>query len=437
VELKCHLWKDLKNNMPDKIKKITAIEILDSRGNPTLETTVELNNGISASAAVPSGASTGRFEAHELRDGDKSRYNGKGVLKAIANVNDILDKALKGISVSQQAKIDNLMIKLDGSKNKSNLGANAILSVSLAVAHAAANYHKKELYEYLRSLYDPKLTDYKLPTPVVNVINGGAHASTNINIQEFWLVPEKAGLFSEKLRQASEIFHVLGEHLEAAGYDTDLGNEGGYAPNVKSHKQVFEFIIQAIEASGYRAGEDIFLGIDAGASEFYDDKQKVYQLKLEAKDFSGEDLIDFYFDLMEMYPLTLIEDPLDQEAWEDWADITKDQFIKTNNIKIIGDDLFVTNITRLKKGVELGVANSILIKFNQIGTLTETLETIRYAREHNYKVIVSHRSGETSDTTIADLSVAVNADYIKTGSTARGERIAKYNRLLKIERKLK
>jgi len=423
--------------MPDKIKKISAIEILDSRGNPTLETTVELSNGAVASASVPSGASTGRFEAHELRDGDKSRYGGKGVLKAVANVNEILNKELNGLSVNEQVKIDNLMIKLDGTPNKSKLGANAILSVSLAVAHAAAKFNNLELYQYLRGLYDSGLKEYILPTPVVNVINGGVHASTNINIQEFWLVPEKATPFSEKLRQASEIFHKLGQLLEAAGYDTDLGNEGGYAPDVKSHKQVFEFIIQAIESSGYQPGKDIFLGIDAGASEFYDNKNKTYNLVLEGKTFKDDELIDFYFDLMELYPLTLIEDPLDQEDWSAWADISGDQFIKKNKIKIIGDDIFVTNIERLKKGVKLGVANSILIKFNQIGTLTETLETIHYARANNYKIIVSHRSGETSDTTIADLAVAVNADYIKTGSTSRGERTAKYNRLLRIEQKLR
>lgn len=423
--------------MPDKIKKISAIEIIDSRGNPTIETTVELANGEIGTASVPSGASTGRFEAHELRDGDKMRYGGKGVLKAIDNVNTIINKHLNGWSVLEQQKIDQAMIKLDGSKNKSNLGANAILSVSLAVAHAAAKFNKVELYQYLRSLYDPKLKNYQLPTPVVNVINGGAHASTNINIQEFWLVPERAKNFSEKLRQASEIFHKLSDLLEASGYDTDLGNEGGYAPEVKSHKQIFEFLIQAIESSGYRPGEDIFLGIDAGASEFYDNHKKVYKLALEGKDFTDDELIDFYFDLMELYPLTFIEDPLDQEDWDSWADITNDHFTKTNNIKIIGDDLFVTNVERLKKGVKLGVANTILIKYNQIGTLSETLDTVRYAREHNYKIIVSHRSGETTDTTIADLAVALNADYIKTGSTARGERTAKYNRLLKIEQKLK
>lgn len=422
--------------MPDKIKKITAIEILDSRGNPTIETTVELSNGVSASAAVPSGASTGRFEAYELRDGDKDRYGGQGVLKAVANVNGLLNEELSGLSATEQTKIDNLMIKLDGTSNKKKLGANAILSVSLAVAQAAAKFSNLELYQYLRRLYDPQLKKYSLPTPVVNVINGGRHASTNINIQEFWLVPERATMFSEKLRQASEIFHKLGELLQAATYDTDLGNEGGYAPNVKSHKQVFEFIIQAIEASGYKAGRDIFLGIDAGASEFYDNKNKIYNLALEGQAMKDDELIDFYFDLMEIYPLTLIEDPLDQEDWSAWADISNDEFIKKNNIKIIGDDLFVTNIERLKKGVSMGVANSILIKPNQIGTLTETLATIHCAKANGYKIIVSHRSGETADTTIADLAVAVNADYIKTGSTARGERVVKYNRLLKIEQKL-
>lgn len=422
--------------MPDKIKQISAIEILDSRGNPTLETTVELMGGVVASAAVPSGASTGRFEAHELRDGDKKRYEGKGVLKAISNVNDVLNFHLQGISVLDQKKLDDMMLELDGSKNKKKLGANAILSVSLAAAHAAAKFHNIQLYEYIRSIYDKDLKEYKLPTPVVNVINGGAHGATNINIQEFWVVPFKAESFAEKLRQASEIFHKLGDILAASGLDTDLGNEGGYSPDVKSHKQVFEFLMQAISACGYQPGQDIQLGIDAGASEFYDAKQKVYQLKLEGKDFSDDELIDFYLDLMEDYPLRFLEDPLDQEDWDAWQDFTRDDFVKAEQVKIIGDDLFVTNVERLKKGVKMQVANSILIKPNQIGTLTETLETIRYARKNNYKIIVSHRSGETSDTTIADLAVAVNSDYIKTGSTARGERTAKYNRLLKIEQRL-
>lgn len=423
--------------MPDKIKKISALEILDSRGNPTVEATVELSNGVTGTAAVPSGASTGRFEAHELRDGDKKRYDGKGVLKAIDNINNIFNKELAGMSVLKQEKIDQLMIDLDGTKNKSKLGANAILAVSLAVAHAGANFSKLPLYEYLRNLYNPNLKKYKLPTPVVNVINGGAHASTNINIQEFWIVPIKAKTFTEKLRQSSEIFHNLGKLLQATGLDTDLGNEGGYAPEVKSHKQVFEFLQQAVENSGYEPGEDIVFGIDAGASEFYDENSKSYNFSLEGQKFSDDELIDFYLDLMEIYPLRFVEDPLDQEDWPAWQQFFQDDFIKHHDVQIIGDDLFATNVSRLKKGIELGVANTILIKLNQIGSLTETLQTVRFAQENNYKIMVSHRSGETSDTTIADLAVAVNAEYIKTGSTARGERIAKYNRLLHIEQKIK
>ncbi len=422
--------------MPDKIKKITALEILDSRGNPTIEATIELSSGVSATASVPSGASTGRFEAHELRDGDATRYGGKGVLKAVSNINTFINKELVGLSVTEQTKIDKLMIKLDGTKNKSKLGANAILAVSLAAAQAGARSNNLQLYQYLRQLYDPKIKHWHLPTPVVNVINGGAHGNTNINLQEFWIVPHKADTFAEKLRQSSEIFHKLGDLMQAIGLDTDLGNEGGYSPEVESHHQVFELIMQAIESAGYEPTEDISLGIDAGASEFYNDAKDYYELKLENKKYSADELIDFYLHLMEIYPLRLLEDPLDQEDWDNWRDFTRDDFVKGNQVLLIGDDLFVTNTTRLKKGIDLGVANSILIKPNQIGTLTETFEAIRLAREHDYKVIVSHRSGETIDTTIADLSVAVDADYIKTGSTARGERIAKYNRLLNIEKQL-
>ncbi|MBT4849531.1 phosphopyruvate hydratase [Candidatus Parcubacteria bacterium] len=422
--------------MPNKIKKIHALEILDSRGNPTVQATVELSNGTSATSAVPSGASTGRFEAYELRDGDPHRYEGKGVLKAVENVNTKINDALEGVSVFEQTQIDQMMIDLDGTKNKSSLGANAILAVSLAVMSTAAKANNVQLYEYIRSLYNPKLKKYKLPTPVVNVINGGAHGGTNINIQEFWLVAHKAKTFSDKLRQSSEIFHKLGELLHSVGMDTDLGNEGGYSPNVKSHRQVFDLILQAIENAGYKPGKDINLGIDAGASEFYNEKTKKYELPLENKNLTGDELIDFYFDLMEIYPLRIVEDPLDQEDWENWQDFTSDQFIKNNDVVVVGDDLFVTNVKRLKKGIEMGVANSILIKLNQIGTLSETLEAIRYAQENDYQVIVSHRSGETADTTIADLAVAVNAEYIKTGSTSRGERTAKYNRLLNIEEKL-
>lgn len=423
--------------MPDKIKKISALEIIDSRGNPTVEVTIEAASGTTAVAAVPSGASTGRFEAHELRDGDPHRYEGKGVLKAVANIEKIIAPELIGLKATEQKKIDELMIKLDGTKNKSKLGANAILGVSLAAARLAAKLTGQELFEYLRGLYDPKNTKYILPTPVVNVINGGKHGATNINIQEFWVVPTKVKEFREKVRQSAEVFHKLGDLLKGLGMDTDVGNEGGYSPNVKSHRQVFDLITQAIESAGYEPGEDIMLGIDAGASEFYDNDSKKYKLVLENKEFDSEDMIDFYIDLMETYPLRFLEDPFDQEDWTAWQEFSKDDHIKASHVKVIGDDLFVTNVSRLKKGVDMGVANTILIKPNQIGTLTETFAAIRMAQENNYKVIVSHRSGETSDTTIADLAVAVNSDYIKTGSTSRGERTAKYNRLLSIEDKLK
>jgi len=423
--------------MPDKIKKISALEIIDSRGNPTVEVTIEAGNGTTAVAAVPSGASTGRFEAHELRDGDPHRYEGKGVLKAIDNVNKVIAPELIGLKATEQKKIDELMIKLDGTKNKSKLGANAILGVSLAAARLAAKLTGQELFEYLRGLYDPKNSKYILPTPVVNVINGGKHGGTNINIQEFWVVPSKVKEFREKVRQSAEVFHKLGDLLKGLGMDTDVGNEGGYSPNVKSHRQVFDLITQAIESAGYEPGEDIMLGIDAGASEFYDNDKKKYVLPLENKEFDAEDMIDFYIDLMEVYPLRFLEDPLDQEDWTAWQEFSKDDHIKASHVKLIGDDLFVTNVSRLKKGIDMGVANTILIKPNQIGTLTETFAAIRLAQENDYKVIISHRSGETSDTSIADLAVAVNSDYIKTGSTSRGERTAKYNRLLNIEEKLK
>lgn len=420
--------------MPHKIKKITALEILDSRGEPTVQVDIELSNGVSAKAAVPSGASTGKFEAFELRDKDPLRYNGKGVLKAVKNVNDILDKELNGLSVYEQQKIDELMIKLDGTKNKSRLGANAILGVSLAVASAAAKADNLQLYEYLRALYKPKLKKFKLPTPVVNVINGGKHGGTNINIQEFWIVPYKTKKFSDKIQQVSEIFHKLGNLLQATGLDTDLGNEGGYSPYVKSHKQVFDLISHATEQCGYK--DDISFGIDAGASVFYDEYEQKYNLELEKEKFTAEELTDYYLDLMSMYPLHLLEDPFAENDWTAWQQFSAEHFIKSNDIRVIGDDLFVTNVLRLKKGIEKHVANTILIKPNQIGTLTETLATVRLAQEHDYQVIVSHRSGETSDTTIADLAVAVNADFIKTGSVARGERTAKYNRLLNIANKI-
>ncbi len=421
--------------MPDKIKKIKALEILDSRGNPTIQVSIELSNGLIGIAKVPSGASTGSFESFELRDKDYSRYQGKGVLKAVENVNNIIDKELNNIRVVEQREIDNLLIKLDGTENKSKLGANAILGVSLAVAVTAAKSVGLPLYKYLRNIYDINNKTFKLPTPVVNVINGGAHASTNINIQEFWIIPIKAKNFSEKLRQASEVFHSLGSLLEAMGYDTDLGNEGGYAPHVKSHREVFDFIYQAIYNSGYKI-KDIVFGVDVGANELYNIDTKTYEFSLEKNSFKPKELINFYLDLIDNYPLQFIEDPFSEEDWDTWKEFSKHNIIKDNNIKLIGDDLFVTNISRLKKGIDLGIANTILIKPNQIGTLTETFLAIKLAQNNSYKVIISHRSGETSDTFIADLAVAVQADYIKTGSTSRGERIAKYNRLLNIETEL-
>lgn len=423
--------------MPLKIKKIFATEILDSRGNPALQVEMTLNNGVKDIASVPSGASTGRFEAFELRDNDQKRYAGLGEQKAVTNVNDILNKELVGLEVTEQKKIDELMIKLDGTKNKSKLGANAILGVSLACAHVAAKANAQPLYKYLRQLYDHKLTTFVLPTPVVNVINGGKHGSTNINIQEFWLVPHQAPSFTEKLRQASEIFHKLGEVLSSVGLDTDLGNEGGYSPHVQSHVQVFDLLHQAIESAGYKPGAEILLGIDAGASVFYDEAKNVYKLPLDNAEFSATELTEYYLRLMQTYDLRFLEDPFDQEDWSAWKHFTNDDFVKNNKVKIIGDDLFVTNTERFQKGIDLGAANTILIKPNQIGTLTETLAAITMAKKNNYQVVISHRSGETNDTTIADLAVAVNADYIKTGSTARGERIAKYNRLLNIEQSLK
>lgn len=423
--------------MPDKIKKISALEILDSRGEPTLEVEVVLSSGITAKAAVPSGASTGRFEAHELRDNDPLRYDGRGVLKAVKNVNEILNHELAGLRVTDQVQIDRLMIELDATANKNKLGANAILGVSLAVAATAAKSTGLPLYKYLRQLYQPNNKDFSLPTPVVNVINGGKHASSNINLQEFWIVPFKASSFAEKLRQASEVFHALGKLLLSRGYDTDLGNEGGYAPNVLSHREVFEMLMQATELANLEVYEDMLFGLDAGASVFFHERKQKYNLTLDRLSLSSKEIIEYYLDLIEDYPLRFLEDPLAEEDWAAWTEFSQNPVIKQDNVKLIGDDLFVTNKTRLQKGIDLKVANTILIKPNQIGTLTETLETISLAQKNGYELVISHRSGETTDTTIADLAVAVNARYIKTGSTARGERIAKYNRLLKIEEELK
>jgi enolase len=422
--------------MSKKIKSIEALEILDSRGDPTVEVTVELENGMRGTASVPSGASTGAYEAFELRDKDPKRYAGKGVLHAVMNVNTEIAKHLHGMYVNDQERLDKLMLDLDGTSNKQRLGANAILGVSLACARAAAMAFDIPLYQYIRSLTTVADKLYKLPTPCINVINGGMHADTNLEIQEFWIIPHKAETFADRLRQGSEIFHQLGEVLKAENLDTDLGNEGGYAPNFPNHRQVFDMLMRAIEQASYTPGEDISLGIDAGSTVFYDTEKKIYALKLEHEEYTADALAEYYKRLLKQYPIAAMEDPFAEEDWTSWQKFTALCKAQYPDLKLVGDDLFVTNSKRLQKGIDMGVANSILIKVNQIGTLTETLQCIALAQANGYSTVISHRSGETSDTFIADLAVAVNADYIKTGSTARGERIAKYNRLLEIEKEL-
>jgi enolase len=416
-----------------KIKNIVAREILDSRGNPTIETRVVLDNGIFAKASVPSGASTGVHEAYELRDGDKKRYRGLGVLKAVKNVNTKIFKALESHDIDKQELIDNKMIKLDGTKNKKKLGANAILSVSLAVARAASYHRKQELYQYLAKSFNFK--DLQLPTPSFNIFNGGQHADTNLDVQEFMIVPNNnIKSFSDKLRMGSEIFHELGKVLKEHNLDTDVGNEGGYAPDIDSTIDAIKYIIMASERAGYIVGLDVFLGTDIGSSELYDTKKGRYVFPLDNASLSSYDLITLYHEWVEKYNMLFIEDGLSEDDWQGWKTMTEELGDKTI---LIGDDLFVTNKERLKKGVDMKVANSILIKPNQVGTVTETIDTIKAAKKSNYKIMVSHRSGETCDDFIADLAVAVSADFIKSGSLSRGERLAKYNRLLEIESFLK
>lgn len=413
-----------------KIKKIIAREILDSRGNPTVETKIFLDNGIIAKASVPSGASTGVHEAWELRDDDEKRYQGKGVLQAVKNVNTKINEILIGEDASEQEKIDQVMIKLDGTTNKSKLGANAILSVSLAVARAAALDEGRELYEHIAETFAFNESPYSLPTPSFNIFNGGAHADTNLDFQEFMIMPLRQTTFAEKVRMGSEIFHELGSVLKIGGYDTDVGNEGGYAPDISSSIQAIEFILAAMINAGYKPGQDIGLGIDVGSSQLYDQETKKYIFKLDRASFSSGNLVGLYYDWFRKYPLISLEDGLAEDDWEGWRELTKEL---GSEIMLIGDDLFVTNIDRLRQGLKEKVANAILIKPNQVGTLTETIECIKLAQGHSYKIMVSHRSGETSDDFIADLAVAVRADYIKAGSLSRGERLAKYNRLMEIE----
>jgi enolase len=409
-----------------KIVDIKAREILDSRGNPTLETDVTLESGVVGSAMVPSGASTGEREAIELRDGDKARYLGKGVLNAVNNVNTEIKAAIVGMDVNDQAAIDNAMIALDGTDNKARLGANAILSVSLATAHAAAKEAGVPLYRHFN-----KSGKFIMPVPMMNIINGGSHADNSVDLQEFMILPVGAPTFREAIRYGAEVFHNLAKVLKAKGLATTVGDEGGFAPNLSSNEEAIEVILEAIEKAGYKAGVDIFLGMDAAASEYYEDGK--YVLSAEGRSFDSIEMNDFLAAWVEKYPIISIEDGLDQNDWAGWKDQTEKLGKK---IQLVGDDLFVTNPKILKEGIEKGIANSILIKVNQIGTLTETLAAIDMAHAAGYTAVMSHRSGETEDTTIADLAVATGTGQIKTGSLSRSDRVAKYNRLMKIEEEL-
>ncbi|MBQ4491769.1 MAG: phosphopyruvate hydratase [Deltaproteobacteria bacterium] len=407
-----------------EIVDIYAREILDSRGNPTVEVEVTLENGISGRAAVPSGASTGEREALELRDGDPDRYLGKGVIKAVQNVNSVLSENLIDWEVSDQAGIDQKLIELDGTDDKSNLGANALLGVSLACAKAAAEEAKLPLFQYLGGV-----NARELPVPMMNILNGGSHADNNVDIQEFMILPVGAPDFAEALRMGAEVFHTLKKVLKKKGHVTSVGDEGGFAPNLASNEEALQVIVEAIGAAGYEPGKDVLLGIDAAASEFYKDGK--YILSAEAKpEKNAEEMVAYYEDLVNRYPIISIEDGMDENDWDGWKLLTDTIGKRT---QLVGDDLFVTNTRLLKKGIEMGIANSILIKVNQIGTLTETLNAIEMAKRAGYTAVISHRSGETEDTTIADLAVAANTGQIKTGSLCRTDRICKYNQLLRIE----
>ncbi len=409
-----------------KITQIKAREILDSRGNPTIEADITLENGTMGSAMVPSGASTGEREALELRDGDKSRYLGKGVLKAVAFINTEIAQALKGFDIADLSKIDQAMIDLDGTQTKSRLGANAILAVSLAAAHTNANALNKPLYDTLN--LDAK---YKLPVPMMNIINGGEHANNSVDIQEFMIIPAGAPTFKEALRYGAEVFHKLKSVLEAKGMNTAVGDEGGFAPDLASNEEAIKVILEAIEGAGFVAGKDIYIGIDAASSEFYENG--TYNLASENRSLTSEEFADYLADWVAKYPVISIEDGMDENDWDGWDLLTKKI---GNKVQLVGDDLFVTNSKILAEGIEKSIANSILIKVNQIGTLSETFEAMAMAEKAGYTCVMSHRSGETEDTTIADLAVATGCGQIKTGSLSRSDRLAKYNRLLRIEEEL-
>ncbi len=409
------------------ITKVHARQIMDSRGNPTIECDIELSGGAFGRAAVPSGASTGSFEALELRDGGNA-YMGKGVMTAVKNVNEIIAPAIMGMDASRQTELDEKMLALDGTPNKDKLGANAILAVSMAAAHAAANAKKEPLYKYIASIYG-NANPVVLPRPMMNIINGGAHADNGLDAQEFMIIPNGARDEFEAIRMGSEIFHNLKSILKKGGNSTNVGDEGGFAPNFHSCREALDTIIAAIQAAGYKPGDQVSIGLDVASSEFY--KDGVY--KFEGQDLSADQMIEFYEKLIADYPIISIEDALAEEDWDGWKKLTEKIGGKC---QLVGDDLFVTNPTRLAKGIENGVANAILIKVNQIGSLTETLRAIKMAQDAKYGVVISHRSGETEDTTIADLAVATNAGQIKTGSMSRTDRMAKYNQLIRIEEEL-
>ncbi len=408
------------------IKSIIARQIIDSRGNPTVEADVILDNGTMGRAAVPSGASTGAREAIELRDGDKSRFMGKGVLKAVGHINNEIAGALVGQDVSDQKNIDECMIKLDGTDNKSKLGANALLAVSMAAAYAAANDKGMPLYEYLKTG-----SDFSLPVPMMNIINGGEHADNSVDLQEFMIMPVGASDIAQAIQMGSEVFHTLKSVLSAKGLNTAVGDEGGFAPDLPSNEAAITVILEAIEKAGYKAGEDIMIAIDAASSEFYEDGK--YNLKSEGKILTASEFIDVLEDWVNKYPIISIEDGLAEDDWDGWAELTERLGKK---VQLVGDDLFVTNTEIFKQGIDKNIANSILIKVNQIGTLTETLAAIQMAKDAGYTAVVSHRSGETEDTTIADLAVATASGQIKTGSMSRSDRVAKYNQLLRINEQL-
>ncbi|QSQ25222.1 phosphopyruvate hydratase [Pyxidicoccus parkwayensis] len=411
-----------------EIAQILAREVLDSRGNPTVEAEVLLNGGSRGRAAVPSGASTGEHEAIELRDGDKGRYLGKGVRKAVKNVIDVLAPALVGMDAADQFAVDQKMLELDGTPTKGKLGANAILAVSMACARAAADAHGLPLYRYVGGVQARTL-----PVPLMNILNGGAHADTRVDVQEFMVVPAGAPSFSEGLRWGAEVFHALKKILKGRKLATGVGDEGGYAPDLPANEEALKLIMEAIDSAGFKAGEQLFLALDVAASEFFDKGSKKYKLKGEGKEFDSSGLLDYYRGLSERYPIISIEDGMAEDDWDGWKKVTD---ALGNKMQLVGDDLFVTNVERLARGIEGGTANSILVKVNQIGSLTETFDAVRMAHKAGYTSVMSHRSGETEDTTIADLAVALDCGQIKTGSASRSDRIAKYNQLLRIEQEL-